>query len=83
MMGAIVERRRLRIDRAAGDLLRTWGQIAAVLNVCERTARRWARYDGLPVFKRGGRTATVVASRRAVLAWQADRCRPAAGHRAG
>lgn len=66
MVAPPVERRRLR---RGDDLVRTWGEVAAVLAVCERTARRWAQHDGLPVFKRPGRTATVTASRRALLAW--------------
>lgn len=72
-MTPVVEHRRLRVDPPADDLVRTWGEIAAFLRVCERTARRWARSDGLPVFKRGGRTATVAASRRSLLRWQMAR----------
>ena len=53
------------------DVLRTWGEIAAVLQVSRRTAIEYARRYGLPVKKAPGpgRRTAVVASKQEVSDW--------------
>ena len=59
----------------ADRLLRTWGEIAAVLRVHPSTARWWLPF-GLPVYKSGtGRSAPVIARERELLNWQFKRAR--------
>lgn len=42
-----------RDDLPGAEVLETWSQIAAYFDVSERTARRWAAQDGLPVHREG------------------------------
>jgi hypothetical protein len=60
-------------DRAPFDTC-GWKEIAAYLNVDERTAQRW-QADGLPTHDFQG---SVVALRSELRAWQAARMKPRA-----
>lgn len=46
-----------------GGYIVTWAEVAAVLGVSERTARRWSERHGLPVQRVGG----LVAIKRGAL----------------
>lgn len=55
------------------DELSGWKQIAGALGISTRTAKRWARCHGMPVFKR---FEMVRASRVALVTWSDEKTTP-------
>ncbi len=58
-------------DKAGGDRLESWKEIAGFIGRDERTAMRWAKGLGMPVQRvPGSKRSRVFASRAEIIAWQ-------------
>ena len=58
------------VDRSFGKELRSWKEIAELLEVTVRTAQRWEKEKGLPVRRDGPGKGHVVADAAELLAWR-------------